>query len=173
MAFRKFIDSLNSTDTLVYPNRYWETVVKFKSRSGGDLANFIKAKNIISDLEIITGVIKHNQNNEHVIYDYNSKDLVYQGNNVLYGKNRHNPLIIYTPNALNTSKVLWLSDSFGDGLAYYMEATFSHILKAHWKGVVGTPLLEELVEDWKPDYVFYTIVERDSLSPVFLVEPPK
>lgn len=170
VAFGQLIKGLNTVDGFIYPNENWSKIVRISQRTGGDLANFLKIEKLMSDKFLVTEI--NTKNHEHYIYNYNSRDLLYAGKNVLYG-NIYNPIIIHTPSALNQSKILWLSDSFGGAMAAYMEATFSHVLKKHWKGVVGTPLLEELVEDWKPDYVFYTVVERDSLSPVFLVEPPK
>lgn len=169
VVFEQFIKSLNPSYNFVYPSEDWGKIVEVKERSGGDLANFLKAQKFIVDSTPITKINTHVH--EHIIYDYNSKDLVYQGQNALYGS-MSNSYVIHTPSALNQSKILWLSDSFGSTMAPYMTATFSHILKRHWGGVVGTPLLEELVEDWKPDYVFYTVVERSSLSNAFLYLPP-
>lgn len=165
VAFEQLMKAIKPNPSFIFPSKDWSNIVDIEERTGGDLAKFLKAKNFISDSRVITQL--NTQIYEHSIYDYNSKELVYQGPKALYGSMGH-PYVIHTPNALNKSKVLWLSDSFGNAMAPYMTATFSHILKRHWKGVVGTPLLQKLVEDWKPDYIFYTVVERSSLSDAFL-----
>lgn len=169
VAFEQLMEAINPKTPFVFPSKDWSNIVDIEEREGGDLAKFLKAKHFISDSIVTTQLNMYAH--EHSIYDYNSKALVYQGQNALYGSMNH-PYVIHTPNALNQSKVLWLSDSFGSAMAPYMAATFSHILKRHWGDVVGTPLLGQLVEDWKPDYVFYTVVERSSLSGAFLKLPP-
>lgn len=169
VAFKQLIKTLDSNKAFITPSEEWNKIVDITTRGGGDLANFLKAQKLISDLTITTKLNTHAY--ERFIYDYNSNDLVYQGQDALYGSMTY-PYIINTPSALNKSKVLWLSDSFGTAMAPYMTATFTHILKMHWGRVVGTSLLEELVEDWQPDYVIYTVVERSSLSDAFLKYPP-
>lgn len=169
VAFEQFIKDLKPNGNFVFPDKNWSEIVNVKEIAGGDLATFLKVQTFIKDSMPTTKINRHVA--EHFIYDYNSNELVYQGENTLFGS-MHYPYIIYTPNALNQKKVLWLSDSFGTAMAPYMTATFSHILKRHWEGVVGTQLLEELVNDWKPDYIFYTVVERSSLSNAFLNSPP-
>jgi len=168
VAFEQLMETINPNSSFVFPSKDWSKIVDIQKRSGGDLANFLKAQKFISDSTIITKINTYAY--EHSIYDYNSNELAYQGPSSLYGSMQH-PYVIHTPNALNKSKVLWLSDSFGYAMAPYMTATFSHILKTNWAGVVGTPLLQKIVEDWKPDYIFYTVVERSSLDDAFLKLP--
>jgi hypothetical protein len=169
VAFVELMKTISSQEDFVTPNKNWNNIVKIKKRGGGDLAAFLKIKKLISESEPITEVMTHVH--QHFIYDYDTKKLAYQGNKSLYGK-MQDAYIIHTPTALNESKVLWLSDSFGGNMAPYMTSTFSHILKQHWNKVVGTPRLQKLLEEWKPDYVIYTVVERGSLSRPFLNFPP-
>jgi hypothetical protein len=49
-----------------------------------------------------------------------------------------------------------------------MAATFSEVLLLHWHEAIkpGGRLLQ-LVEEFKPDYVFFTVVERAAREPYF------
>ena len=64
--------------------------------------------------------------------------------------------------ALNKKKVLWVRDSFGVAMAPLMAATFSEVREVY-SGLVFRPdgFFEKLVDEWRPDYVFFTLVERD------------
>ena len=71
------------------------------------------------------------------------------------------------------SRVLWLRDSFGAALEPWMAATFSDTLQMHWREALQSPdVLAALVEQWKPDYVFVTVVERDARVVAFTRGPP-
>jgi hypothetical protein len=54
-----------------------------------------------------------------------------------------------------------------------MAATFTDVLQLHWTEAIkpGGRLLP-LVDAWKPDYVFLTVVERDSRAESFAAFPP-
>ncbi len=170
IAFEQIMRALDPSEKFVYPRSRCVKTFTVTNFSNGDLANMLKIQNFVSDYSVIT--CKERQNHESFIYDYNSKDLIYQGKKALYNSMMPQPYVIHTPTALNQNKILWLTDSFGTSMESYMATTFSHILKKHWEGVVGTSRLKELVEDWKPDYVFYTVSERKSLSDAFLKLPP-
>lgn len=110
VAFEKLMEVINHKNPFVFPSKDWSEIIDIKERAGGDLAKFLKAQKFISDTEVNTQI--NNHKHERFIYDYDTKELVYQGKNALYGSMNH-PYIIHTPSALNKSKVLWLSDSFG------------------------------------------------------------
>ncbi len=168
IAFNNFIEHLKNKTSIIVPPKAWGEVLNTRPINGGDLARFLKVQQYIQDIHTETGI---GQNKiEHTIYDFNSNEKVYVGHNSLYG-GMNDRYLIETKEALNNSKVLWLSDSFGNALAPYMTATFSKVLKQHWRGLVGTKELEELIKEWKPDYVFYTVVERAALSDSFLKQP--
>jgi len=75
------------------------------------------------------------------------------------------------PCTLNGKKVLWLRDSFGTAMAPFMAATFSETLQIHYE-TADTALLARLVETFKPDYVFVTVVERAARRKRFGSVPP-
>jgi hypothetical protein len=54
-----------------------------------------------------------------------------------------------------------------------MAATFSDVIQLHWDEALKPDLrLARLVEAWKPDYVFITVVERSSRDPKLATPPP-
>lgn len=81
---------------------------------------------------------------------------------------------VSSDDALNAAKILWLRDSFGLALAPFMAATFTEIVYLHWYDALaeGGRRFVELVKSWQPDYVFVTVVERQSRSELFAQPPP-
>ncbi|MCE9945346.1 alginate O-acetyltransferase AlgX-related protein [Aeromonas rivipollensis] len=145
-------------------------VYSVSRRDGGDLSRFLKIDKIISDDESRVNV--QNSSAATKIYDYSTGKLIWSGNGLpLIDASEKGKLILST-NALNNKKVLWLSDSFGTSMQPFMSATFSQVLKFHWAYVVGSSQFSELVNKWKPDFVFITSVERDARSVNFMTRPP-
>lgn len=168
VAFNEFMLRINN-EGLVLPPLNWSNVIRNDSYIHGDLTRFLRVGSLYSDPNPITEA--NNLQLSHIISDYNKDSVVYKGTAPLYG-HRDDLYLITTPKALNNKKVLWLSDSYGNALAPYMTATFSHILKQNWSKLLGTQALEQLIQEWKPDYVFVTVVERYSLDDLFQARPP-
>ena len=75
---------------------------------------------------------------------------------------------------MNTSllqKVLWLRDSFGRAMSPLMAATFPEALQLHYE-VVDSKRFVQLIDAFKPDYVFISVVERETFSANFRHFPP-
>jgi alginate O-acetyltransferase complex protein AlgJ len=55
-----------------------------------------------------------------------------------------------------------------------MAATFSDVVQLHYDKALADQgqQLARIVKQWQPDLVFITVVERASLSELFLVRPP-
>ena len=58
-------------------------------------------------------------------------------------------------------------------MTYQMNITFTEILQLH----VDAAVLQDghfikLIDEWKPDYVIFTVVERTSRSESFKLYPP-
>jgi hypothetical protein len=54
-----------------------------------------------------------------------------------------------------------------------MAATFSEVVQIHWiEALKPGGRFAELVDKFKPDFVFITVVERDARNPVFTLFPP-
>lgn len=169
VAFNIFTQQLSEAESLVLPPSSWSELVEIVPKSGGDLAAFLKARQHMKDVDTLTKI--NGLNLQHNIYDFNSGVKVYSGSNAL-PSDMNELSLIETPAALNNKKVLWLSDSFGNALAPYMAATFNQILKQHWSKLMTNEKLFSLIEEWQPDYVFITVVERDSLHEIFMIYPP-
>lgn len=78
-------------------------------------------------------------------------------------------------NSLNPQKkLLWLRDSFGDAWEPYITATFSDVSVLHWREALsnGAVKLLNLVKEYKPDYILYSVVERSAYAEQFKVAPP-
>lgn len=69
------------------------------------------------------------------------------------------PLLVTAVGAQNNKKVLWIRDSFGTALSPYMSRVFSNTVQVHYDHLNQEKLVK-LVDEFKPDYVFVTIVER-------------
>ncbi|MGX9717067.1 alginate O-acetyltransferase AlgX-related protein [Janthinobacterium lividum] len=138
-------------------------------RNGGDLANFLKLSETLHDSEIAVE-IDIGRPVETAKYDFDTGRLLESGGNPEVGAPR-TPVLVKSPNALNRKKVLWLRDSFGTAMSPYMAATFSETLQIHY-GVTDAAMVVKLVQKYQPDYVFFTVVERDARAPRFEQAPP-
>lgn len=148
--------------------RIGKTVV----RAGGDLARFLRLETVLSDLtpniEII-GIAPIDIEQ----YEFHSGRLMAAGGNPQIATPEV-PLLVRSRQALNGARVLWLRDSFGTALAPFMAATFTETLQMHWGRALenGGKAFAELVDAYRPDYVFVTVVERSALSAMFTTLPP-
>lgn len=149
-------------------------------RQGGDLAKFLRLKEMLWDNEVAIDIMSESPI-ETEQYDFATGRLKYSGGNPeIHTAQR--PLLVKSKNALNNKKVLWLRDSFGTAIAPFMAATFSETLQLHYDAA-HPEVFARLVDVYKPDYVFITVVERGarrkrfgSLPPLILtsgkIEPP-
>ena len=144
-------------------------VSKVSERQGGDLAKFLRLKETLRDSEVVVDILS-----EHTIeteqYEFDTGRLKSTGGNPQIHTARQ-PLLVKSKHALNDKKVLWLRDSFGTAMAPFMAATFSETLQIHYE-TADTALLARLVETFKPDYVFVTVVERAARRKRFGSVPP-
>lgn len=139
-------------------------------KNGGDLANFLRLTNRLNDLEPLVRAYEPPAQTSR--YDFDTKKIIGFGPSPRIGSPLQ-PLLFKTESALNKKKVLWLRDSFGAAMSPLMSATFSDVLQLHWsKAVNPGGRLVQLVEEFKPDYVFYTVVERFAMSEWFAIHPP-
>lgn len=135
-------------------------------RPGGDLSNFLRLQYTFSDIQYLYNVkeehaaSKNDKNANELAYLYKSSSL--KANDLYYNKK-----------ALNDLKVLWLMDSFGGGMKQYMHATFSTIHEQHYLTLMtDKKKLKKVIDDFHPDIVIVTAVERQILIPaVFLGSP--
>ncbi|MCW1877808.1 hypothetical protein OMR58_25545 [Erwinia sp. INIA-01] len=136
----------------------------YNERSGGDLSRFLRITQFVKDTAVSVEI---NRNSKIHITDF-------KGNNIRSSDlsdrqdNMEKQLIVYSSNALNNKKVLWLRDSFGGALYPYMNATFSTIMQQHYQDVLSDPKhLRKMIQEFNPDLVIITTVERNALSGYF------
>lgn len=136
------------------------------SRPGGDLSNFLRLQYAISDIQYLYNVkpehaaTKDGKDKNELAYLYKSSSL--KANDFYYNKN-----------ALNDMKVLWLIDSFGGGMKQYMHATFSKIHEQHYLTLMtDKKKLQQVIDDYHPDLVIVTAVERQILMPTVFIGNP-
>ena len=171
LAFRAFAREVaRDAPKLRWPADEAYAINRVDPRIGGDLARFLRIPNDFDDEEPIINALSLPVQTTQ--YDYDTGRLVLKGGNPPVDSPLR-PLLIRSEGALNRTKVLWLRDSFGQMMAPLMAATFSDVIQLHWDEALKPDLrLARLVDEWKPDYVFFTVVERASRDPKFFVLPP-
>ncbi len=171
MAFRAFAQQVGAaTPELRWPSSDVYQLKSTLQTSGGDLANFLRLPTNLSDTRL--AIRASDLPVETIQLDFDTQKVLHTGGH-LTTIPPHKPVLIRSANALNNKKVLWLRDSFGDSMSLLMEATFSDVLQLHWhEAIKPGGRLVQLVESWKPDYVFFTVVERDARNGWFTVPPP-
>lgn len=171
VAFRAFAQSAGrSAPELRWPTEEVVEVTSVAHGAGGDLASFQRIQRRLVESEPSTKILERPI--ETTQYDFDSRQVVQKGGNPRI-PSQQKPLLVISDGALNAKKVLWLRDSFGSAMAPLMAATFSETVQLHWlEALKPGGRFVELVEKWKPDYVFITVVERDSRSELFTLPPP-
>ncbi len=147
------------------------TMAKVQEPSG-DLANFLKIKNILPKDFATNYQFLFEKNNQmcHGYIDpvsFKLNPCTPTANRVvnIYAKDQY----IINKNAANDAKLLLVADSFSTANSMPYNATFSTIWKLHQSRLYGKNL-SDFVKKNKPDIVIYQIVERD-LYTQKMVEP--
>ena len=172
VAFRAFTRDIAQTEKgLNWLSDAEVRVSKVTDSSGKDLADkFLRIADALQDQEVhiaIDGVPPV----EVVLYDFwRGTPVVLTGNLAADIKSLERPILMKSKHALNQKKILWLRDSFGNALELFMAVTFSDILKLDYR-TTDPALFSLLVDQFKPDYVFITVVERDSGANWFTNRP--
>jgi len=169
VAYRAFALDIARTETdLRWLSEKQVVVSKVTERHGGDLAKFLRMAEVLRDSEVkIEDVGKRPVETEQ--YDFETGKLNATGGNPPIGAPKR-PLLVKSKHALNERRVLWLRDSFGTALSPFMAATFTETLQLHY-GEIDPKSLVRLVNTFKPDYVFVTVVERGARGGWFK-QPP-
>lgn len=167
LAFQKFMAALVKFEAEIHTPTIH--ISEIMPRIGGDLSKFLKIKTWLTDSEVNIEILSKLPI-ETTQYNFDTGKLLTSGGNPAVPMSR-TPLLITSEQALNKKKVLWLRDSFGRALSPFMAATFSEVLQIHYDAA-DPAQLAKLVERFKPDYVFVTVVERAALSKRFTELPP-
>lgn len=173
MAFRHFTSELNRTEKCVWLTDADVQITKVSPRAGGDLAKILRLTDVLPDTEVeMTINVNGHQAADVTQTDFDSGKLISTGGNPKISSFFGYTILVKSKNALNQKKVLWLCDSFATSLAPFMAATFSDMLLIHYNQA-GSKRIVQLVEAYKPDYVFMTVVERSSRESTFENLPPE
>ncbi|MEJ1936582.1 hypothetical protein WDZ92_40840, partial [Nostoc sp. NIES-2111] len=170
LAFRAFAGEVSKqVPGLRWPDESNYVAVGMGERTGGDLSKLL---GLPESLLKEAPVVPHGEQDFRSIRsDWQTGKILYDGPLSIVGMSRL-PMLIQTRNALNNRRVLWLRDSFGTGLSPLMTATFSDVLQDHWMDAFNPEVLPWLVDRFKPDYVFMTVVERNLANPILELMPP-
>lgn len=171
VAFQAFAQQVSAAaPELRWPSEAAYALAGVKPRGGGDLARFLRLNDDLTDEEPRIRLSNEPIDVTQLAFE-TQKELHRGGNPPIDAP--PTPLWVTSAGALNTARVLWLRDSFGTAMSPLMAATFSDVLQLHWsEGLKSPARLIQLVDEFKPDYVFITVVERSSRDPVFTVPPP-
>lgn len=171
LAFRAFAREVgHDAPELRWPTDQAYAVARVDAREGGDLARFLRIPEAFKDPDPLPQIMSAPIRTTR--YDHDTGKQLFRGGNPPVDSS-HTPLRVHSEGALNRKKVLWLRDSFGQMMAPMMAVTFSDVIQMHWDDALKPDLrLAQLVETWKPDYVFITVTERASRDPKFMVLPP-
>jgi len=171
LAFRAFAQQVGeAAPELRWPSEKAYEVSRVNARNGGDLAKFLRLQGSFSDNDPI--IYGSTPSVEITQSDFDTKKVFSKGGNPIIGS-QMTPLLVTSTGALNNKKVLWLRDSYGNSISPLMDATFSDVLQLHWSEALKPGgRFAQLVEDWKPDYVFITVVERAARDTSFATYSP-
>ena len=171
IAFRAFAQQVSAAAPEIrWPSDSIYQVNNIATRAGGDLANFLRLSGSLPDVESIMQTLDPLVETSRI--DFDTKKIMHRGGNP-HLEAPKKPLLVESIGALNNKRVLWLRDSFGSAMSPLMSTTFSDVLQLHWNEGIGPKgRLVQLVEEWKPDYVFFTVVERAARTEFFTNSPP-
>jgi len=173
VAFRAFCMDVARTETdLRWLSERQVRVLKANKRYGSDLAYFLRMTEILRDTEVKIEILsKYPVETEQ--FDFETGQLKVSDGNPEIGAigNLKRPLLVKSQYALNERKVLWLRDSFGAALSPFMAATFTETLQIHYSEIDSKSMVR-LIDTYKPDYVFITVVERGARGEWFKNPPP-
>jgi alginate O-acetyltransferase complex protein AlgJ len=153
------------------PELYWfsdkDIVKSIIPRDAGDLANFLRMEKILKDTQIDIKIDNISaQVGEHFLLE--NINLAKNANSSERVTQKIEPLItIKSKTALNNKKVLWLHDSFGFAMEPFLYGTFNEVLQGPYSAM-NQVRFEKIIELYKPDYVFITVVERKLAADFFL-----
>lgn len=125
----------------------------------GDLANFVRSSKYIDDYFVSSTHTTSTPPAVEVIDYDNQTSLGIKS--IAFADSQLTPILYKNPKALNQEKVLWIHDSFGDSIVPFMLEHFKEVIQIHTGGSTPEKIMD-LVHTFAPDFVFTTVVERES-----------
>lgn len=169
VAFTELRNHFSERSGLQWPKADALDTYKPRSWMGGDLSNLLYLRGSLKDQEVPVH-IRVPSGLDVIQVDFEKGTVIEKGGNPDIGAPLI-PLHVISSKALNKKRVLWLRDSFGSALSPYMAATFTDTLQLHYD--LATPaLLSKLVDEFQPELVIVSVVERALRSEGFRALPP-
>lgn len=157
IAFDYFMKELKKENPEINYNQSF--YLKDQTRkSGGDLSSFLRLAGWLKDKQQVYSILPSTKINTKCKRYYTSESYRCLNNPEIVSQSE--PLLVESKGSENNKKILWLRDSFGTAISPYMARSFSNIIQVHYHHLNREQLVD-LVESFKPDYIFMTIVERD------------
>lgn len=167
LAFSYFMENVFGDDA--YHSTNIGKYTGWQNKAGGDLSRFLRTENLTTDhYQNVDVLSKESIDIEQ--HDFETNSLISKSVNILIdapGK----PIRVFSSNARQNARVLWLRDSFGTAMSPFMAASFTNIVQLHYFGS-NPAWLYNTIKTYKPDYVFVTSVERSIINDFFLSPPP-
>jgi alginate O-acetyltransferase complex protein AlgJ len=167
VGFRAMAEGLGrEVPDIKWPAEAHYRLSRMGRRAGGDLADFLRLGTSLADDDPIPDFAGLPSEMLHTLYGSNERvkpDLAADSRVAL-----SHPLRTRNAGALNNKRVLWLTDSFGGPMSRWMHASFSDVVRLHWQDALrnGGSLIR-LVDEWRPELVLVTVVERSFRGRVF------
>lgn len=156
IAFDYFIREIKDKN----PEINYNQKISIKSiveKNNGDLSGFLRLPGEIKDQDHIVEILPYSEIVTDCQIFYTNEKVECSNNPEIISQPE--PLLVSSVGSLNNKKVLWIRDSFGTAVSPYMARTFSNVIQVHYDNLDKEKLIN-IVEDFSPDYVFMTIVER-------------
>jgi alginate O-acetyltransferase complex protein AlgJ len=167
IGFRAFADRLrHQLPELRWPADPLYRLQRTDQVAGGDLASFLRLNDVLSESAPVLGLA--GLPDEFVQTRYGRDEQVDPAQLATSRVALSHPVQTRSAGALNRQRVLWLTDSFGWQMRTPMYASFSDVVQLHWRDALrnGGGFVR-LVDEWKPDLVFVTVVERSFRGQAF------
>jgi len=174
MAFRAFAKEVGRKEKeLRWLSDRQVRISNIKDRNAGDIANFLRMKEMLRDREVAIEIVSGHPI-ETEVSDFDTKPPAVSANDPSVAAAQY-PLLAKSLTkskyALNRKKVLWLHDSFGGAITPFMLATFTETLQLGYD-TMEPVLFAKVIDAYKPDYVFITMVERKAFGGWFFENIP-
>lgn len=170
VAFRAFTLRVDDTEN----GLQWLSEQQIRLKVGpfrwGDLSNLLRMPGRIEESTVRIEIVSDHPI-ESELYDFETGHLNASGDITHKIGYPERPVVVKSKHALNRKRVLWLLDSFGLEMIRFMTATFTETLIFPY-GSTNPNRFAQMVDRFKPDYVFMTVVERIALDKYFENLPP-
>lgn len=128
---------------------------------GGDISAFLFLRDMVSEQRPSVSALSRTSIE---VSDFETGKVNYTGINRTIETN-DTPILVKSSSPLNSERVLWIRDSFGVAMSPFIASTFSESIQVHWGKILNNDQnFKDLMDEYRPDLVIFTIVERNYFS---------